>query len=470
MIHLGDITKIKGNEVPLVDVITYGAPCQDLSVAGKRAGMKNVIMGDEDSTRSGLFFDAIRVVKEMRNESKRQLSMRGSAFDIRHIQPRYTVYENVPGAFSSNDGEDFRAVLEETCKVADENAHIPRLEKGQRWTNAGCIMGDGYSVAWRLHDARYHGVPQRRRRLCVLADYGGATAPEILFELIGETTDSETFKTVTDIRKTSEPEVQPISKSVSGGIKKSRETREEIAGDIENSITTAISFQERAGKPGGGKGILIQNEHTGALSTLNNQSVVYSMGHDIRSARFTDDEVVDPLTATDYKDPIKIAYEFEQTNGIGIVGSLVQDDYKGVKNEYAEQGKIIVRGSIARKITPLECERLQGYPDEWTNIGDWIDSNGKLHKGNQDTPRYKALGNSIALPFWAWLAGKIAKQLEKDGTENPTMASLFDGIGGFPLVFKRVGVEPIWASEIEEFPIAVTAKHFGENGDIEKYL
>lgn len=176
MIHLGDITKIKGNEVPLVDVITYGAPCQDLSVAGKRAGMKNVIMGDEDSTRSGLFFDAIRVVKEMRNESKRQLSMRGTAIDIRHIQPRYTIYENVPGAFSSNGGEDFRAVLEETCKVADENAYVPQLEKGQRWANAGCIMGDGYSVAWRLHDARYHGVPQRRRRLCVLADYGGSNS------------------------------------------------------------------------------------------------------------------------------------------------------------------------------------------------------------------------------------------------------------------------------------------------------
>ena len=239
MKHLGDITKIKGNEVPLVDIITYGAPCQDLSVAGKRAGMKNVIMGDEDSTRSGLFFDAIRVVKEMRNESIKQLSMRGAAIDIRHIQPRYTVYENVPGAFSSNGGEDFRCVLEETCKVADENAHVPQLEKGQRWANAGCIMGDGYSVAWRIHDARWHGVPQRRKRLCVLADYGGATAPEILFELIGEADDPETFKAIADIRIKSESEVQPVSESVSGNIEQSEETRESSAGTPTDSLGTA---------------------------------------------------------------------------------------------------------------------------------------------------------------------------------------------------------------------------------------
>lgn len=127
---------------------------------------------------------------------------------------------------------------------------------------------------------------------------------------------------------------------------------------------------------------------------------------------------------------------------------------------------------VVRRLTPLECARLQGFPDGWLDIGEWTDSNGKVHK-ESDAPKYKACGNSIALPWWAWLAGKIAKQLEKDGTENPTMASLFDGIGGFPLVFKRVGVEPVWASEIEEFPIAVTKKHFGDGkkeGDIWKYI
>ena len=114
---------------------------------------------------------------------------------------------------------------------------------------------------------------------------------------------------------------------------------------------------------------------------------------------------------------------------------------------------------VVRRLTPLECERLQGYPDGWTDIGDWVDSKGKKRKGEADSPRYKALGNSIALPFWEWMAERMAKYVESD---EPTMASLFDGIGGFPLVFSRAGVKPIWASEIEEFPIAVTKKRFGE--------
>lgn len=115
--------------------------------------------------------------------------------------------------------------------------------------------------------------------------------------------------------------------------------------------------------------------------------------------------------------------------------------------------------AVVRRLTPLECERLQGYPDGWTDIGDWTDSKGKLHKGESDSPRYKALGNSIALPFWEWMAARMVSHLD---TDHPTMASLFDGIGGFPLVYSRAGCEPIWASEIEEFPIAVTKVHFPE--------
>jgi DNA (cytosine-5)-methyltransferase 1 len=117
--------------------------------------------------------------------------------------------------------------------------------------------------------------------------------------------------------------------------------------------------------------------------------------------------------------------------------------------------------TVVRRLTPLECERLQGYPDGWTDIGEWIDTKGKKHK-DADSPRYKALGNSIALPFWQWMAERMTKILKDDGIKNPTMASLFDGIGGFPLVYSRCGVVPVWASEIEEFPIAVTKIHFGE--------
>lgn len=115
--------------------------------------------------------------------------------------------------------------------------------------------------------------------------------------------------------------------------------------------------------------------------------------------------------------------------------------------------------TMVRRLTPLECERLQGYPDGWTNIGEWTDTKGKIHK-DADSPRYKALGNSIALPFWEWMAGRMVKYIDHE----PTMASLFDGIGGFPLVYSRCGCEPIWASEIEEFPIAVTKLRFPEEG------
>ena len=121
----------------------------------------------------------------------------------------------------------------------------------------------------------------------------------------------------------------------------------------------------------------------------------------------------------------------------------------------------LVSEAVVRRLTPLECERLQGYPDGWTDIGEWTDSKGKRHK-DADSPRYKALGNSIALPFWEWLAERMINILKADGIEQPTMASLFDGIGGFPLVYSRHDCEPIWASEIEEFPIAVTKRRFPE--------
>ena len=164
--QLGDITKINGAEVEPVDIIAGGSPCQDLSVAGQRAGL--------EGKRSGLFMEQIRVIKEMRNESIKRTD--------KHIRPRYAVWENVPGAFSSNKGEDFRIVLEEFCKIKDETAYIPRPSGGGwGWKPCGCIMGDGYSVAWRVLDAQFWGVPQRRRRIWLVADFAGERAPEILF-------------------------------------------------------------------------------------------------------------------------------------------------------------------------------------------------------------------------------------------------------------------------------------------------
>ena len=128
---------------------------------------------------------------------------------------------------------------------------------------------------------------------------------------------------------------------------------------------------------------------------------------------------------------------------------------------------------VVRRLTPLECTRLQGYPDGWVDIGDWTDENGKVHK-DSDSAKYKALGNSLALPFWYWMAERMVNVLKQDGAENPTMAGLFSGIGGFELVFARNGCKPIWSSEIDSFPIAVMKKHFGDGdndqGDWQSYF
>jgi len=191
MKHLGDITKIDGHKVPITDVVIGGSPCQDLSVAnGNRQGLSG--------ERSGLFMEQIRIVKEMREED-------GKVRTDKLVRPRYLVWENVPGATTSGTpkGEDFRIVLEEIARVKEPTAVIPRPEK---WSNAGCVMGNGWSIAWRILDGQFWGVtyygddgvpykygtPQRRRRIVLIADFNGYSAGEILFESKGLLGDLET--------------------------------------------------------------------------------------------------------------------------------------------------------------------------------------------------------------------------------------------------------------------------------------
>ena len=159
--HYGDVNKLNGADLPLVDIITFGSPCQDMSIAGKRTGL--------EGSRSGLFYQAIRIIKEMRCKSNGEY-------------PRYAVWENVCGAYSSNKGEDFRAVLEEICKIKDSKVNIPQPEK---WHNAGEILGDNFSVAWRVFDSQYWGIPQRRKCIYLIADFDGTSAGKILFESEG---------------------------------------------------------------------------------------------------------------------------------------------------------------------------------------------------------------------------------------------------------------------------------------------
>ena len=159
--HYGDVSSLNGAELPPVDIITFGSPCQDMSIAGKRNGL--------DGSRSSLFYEAVRIIKEMRCATNGKY-------------PRFAVWENVPGAFSSNKGEDFRAVLKSLCQVKDESVSVPQCEK---WTAAGNIVADNFSLAWRVLDAQYWGVPQRRKRIYLVADFDGECAGKVLFESEG---------------------------------------------------------------------------------------------------------------------------------------------------------------------------------------------------------------------------------------------------------------------------------------------
>lgn len=589
MKHLGDITKIHGDKIEPVDCITFGSPCQDLSIAGRRAGLAG--------ERSGLFMEAVRIIKEMRSSTN-------------GLYPTFAIWENVPGAFSSNGGEDFRAVLEELARVEQPDASIPRPPKGGRWNKAGAIAGNGWSLAWRQLDAQYWGVPQRRKRIALVADFGGQRAAEILFERT----------------------------SLSGNPDSCVKAWKEVAGLAANGTAgndrvvgqNAYTLKIRGGCAGDGKGALVQTEKVGTLSTLQDQTVFQpvrvteaipintqiatryiSMGertglgigedgepaytlqanhehgvcyciagnivdrsdtaganglgakeevgytlntidrhvvaysinplssNSMKSANphsgFNETNVSKTLDCSDanptknqgglaivqpmpiqnktgtlspgahagsyngqdaYNDMLVRCRVFDaRGNGDGkIVPTITGDhenritDYTAIAVEHADcltpwdvqshrifseygkwptlysgggggHGYVFTLRWIVRRLTPVECERLQGFPDNYTNIGDWTDSKGKKHK-YADSPRYKALGNSIALPQWFWLVQKMRPYLK----EKPTLGSLFDGLGGFPLVWQRAYGEGTarWASEIEEFPIAVTKRRFGE--------
>nr|DAJ64367.1 MAG TPA: Cytosine specific methyltransferase [Caudoviricetes sp.] len=425
MKHLGDITKIHGDQIEPVDCITFGSPCQGLSMAGKRLGF--------DDDRSVLFLDAARIIKEMRTATN-------------GMYPTFAVWENVPGAFSSNGGEDFRAVLEELARVEQPDVSIPRPSgRGGRWSKAGAIAGNGWSLAWRQLDAQYWGVPQRRKRIALVVDFGGQRAPEILFErtsLSGNPDESiKAWEATPGSSQTS-----PYGRDRGG-----------------NSYTLKI----RSGCAGGGKGALVQTEKSATLSTLQDQTLFQPVVYD---ARGNGDGRTCPTITGDHENRITdytaIAIERKTFNEQSFSHYKESDKCSTLKAKAGNIGNgsecLIAEKAIrwiVRRLTPVECERLQGYPDGWTDIGEWTDTKGKKHK-YADTPRYKALGNSIALPQWFWIAQKMKPYL----STNATLGSLFDGIGGFPLVWQKTygNGTARWASEIEEFPIAVTKRRFGE--------
>ena len=408
MVHLGDIRNIDVSKIETVDCIIGGSPCQDLSVAGNRIGLSG--------NRSGLFMEQLRIVREMR------------AFDNRNgnkkwdeIKPRVMVWENVKGAFTSNSGKDFQKVLTEIIRIVEPNCPDVPMPKSGKWQYSGYLydgVGGRFSLAWRLHDSQYWGVPQRRERLSIVADFGGLSAAEVLFECKVMPRDSD----------------------------ESRDERQDSAGNTRKSIKKADI----------GKCLNpwdVQSKHIQPINGI--AEALYS-----GECRYGGSESY-VLIKKPKSHELTICIE-----GNGTRQSHHGDGYKESDVMYTlntvEQHALAYNTNddyIVRHLTPKEYERLQAFPDDWTNIGEWVDSKGKQHKCS-DSARYKALGNSIAIPFWDWLIGRISKIYG----HTPTLGSLFDGIGGFPLCWERHNGKGTarWASEIEEFPMAVTKLRFPE--------
>lgn len=426
MRHLGNICSIDGSKIDPVDIITFGSPCQDLSLAGRRDGL--------DGSRSGLFHEAIRVIWEMRRSTDGK-------------KPEFIVWENVPGAFSSNRGEDFQKVLEEICGLSGLEFSVPLPEKG-KWPKAGCLVADGFSLAWRILDAQYWGVPQRRKRIFLVADLTGERAGEILFK----------------------PE------SLSGDSPKSGKQEQETAGDSSDGPE----------KPGGAVGTLCLNDQggermnvsedvTGTLRAGANghQPIVLESHPNDSRLKISGDPVFQSLSArmgtgggnvpmVMFWNGTQICSTLTKSNAGGSSRMPDKDNFNCVlclgKASHFTQPSINVSDTLVatdwkcppvvmkysalsiRCLTPLECCRLQGFPDWWTSgltlenppssemdfwrkvWDEWNTMNGKkpktdrqirtwLEKKHSDSAEYKMWGNGVALPCVDFVIGSIARIL-----------------------------------------------------------
>lgn len=461
-----------------------------MSQAGKREGL-----ADE---RSGLFLEMIRVITEMREATNGEY-------------PKFAIWENVRGAFSSSKGEDLRCVLERFARIVEPDVSIPRPSgKNGKWAKSGAISGNGWSLAWRLFDAKYWGVAQRRQRIALVMDFGGQRASEILFERTSMSGNScESIPAWKTFARTPEASVAGYDRVVesgnciasdaeSEGARRSGKegTRRVLESDNRETSTrcaepAAYTLKIRSGCEGGGKGALVQTELSATISTLQDQTLIclaenpslHNLKQKIspvvfeshsQDARYTQQGDTSPTCVAQWGTggnnmPLVVEKKAFAMQRIGeykeseYASTMKSRDYKDATDLIAEKETKNLRW-IVRRLTPLEDERLQGFHDGWTDIGDWIDENGKKHK-TSDAARYKALGNSIALPQWYWIFQKMKPYIG----ESPTLGSLFDGIGGFCVCFGSIyGFDRCkWVSEIEPFCIAVVKKHFGDE-DINK--
>lgn len=432
MKHLGDITKISGAEIEPVDVITFGSPCQDLSLAGKQKGLI-------EGKRSKLFFEAIRIIKEMRNATHGKY-------------PRYAVWENVPGALSSNQGRDFLAVLRAFVEaVGGDGDNVPEpARKGRTdrfaWRNAGCIVGEGYSIAWRVLDAQYWGVPQRRKRIFLVCDFAGGRAGEILFKREGLLRD---FKACREARQEDSGDavgsaggdyrVFDITGAKSNSMKSPTEDSCFRERKVTRTLDTWVDTPEC--NQGGNvvvyaadcRNLRLTEEVSGTLQakgnggySLNYQNpVVYQ---NPKRGEYVESEIGSTLLAHLAVETRDIVAYDARGNGDGeIVPTLTGDhesrvtdytalvvgncqlnqmsmsDKAGALNCMHDQQAVLLKRLwhyIVRRLTPLECCRMQGFPDWWED-----------GVGGSDSARYKMWGNGMALPCVLYVMEGIVDEM-----------------------------------------------------------
>lgn len=477
MKHLGDISKINGAEVEPVDIITFGSPCQDLSVAGKRAGLKHEDNGDDETTRSGLFMEAVRIIKEMREATN-------------GAYPRFALWENVPGAFSSNKGEDFRIVLEELIKVVEPTAVMPSVPKNG-WPYADSYCGDGWSLAYRVFDAQFWGVPQRRRRIYLVADFRGQCAGEVSFKREGVRGYFETGRTPwKEVAGDAESGIGTANREGNGLIAvATQQGGEEIS---ENGVCPTITaaagmsgnnqpwiameaagFKHLAGAEAGSIGY--QEEIATTLLAGVVPAAVYSVENHPADSRVNIDDSGKVQTLTSRMvtggGNVPMVMEPVAYNGENITSPLNKANpqpgdpfhtlgtdsrnYVVIPTAYAMQGfgdykesDVAVR-YIVRRLTPTECARLQGFPDKWGHPDQkedftdeeyrfWLDVRnthatvigGKeakeytkeqmltwYNKLHTDSAEYKMWGNGISLPTALYCLQGMAEVLN---AEEPT--------------------------------------------------
>ena len=501
MRHLGDVSKLNGADIEPVDIICGGSPCQDLSVAGKRCGLKHIENGDEETTRSGLFMEMVRIIKEMRNETNGEY-------------PTFVIWENVPGAFSSNNGNDFRLVLEQFIKIAEPQAVMPAVPKGG-WAYADCYCGDGWSLAYRVFDAQYWGVPQRRRRIHLVLDLRGERAGKILFEreglrgcfTEGRTPWQETAADATrgfgrsrgvrclnpwdcQTKRIYQPDgVYPTIPANCGGGMNNQAVLYALDSMSSNSMkssnphsgfhaeTIAKTLQAGGVDPtcnqggnavpsvcfdtrGNGDGMhcpTLTGDHENRVTDYTAVTVYRNP----KIGEYAADGTASTMAARDFKSPRDLVVEHPPVYGVDCRNAALDEEKTHTLQAKASGGQSLnctpsvlmdgrpLRKYIIRRLTPTECARLQGFPDDWGHIVKkqsftsdeykfWLNVrnihaaiNGKTvkdyteaqmvkwyNKLHTDSAEYKMWGNGIALPPALYCMQGIQDALERMETKK----------------------------------------------------